>query len=318
MKKVLSIIIIMLMVSGFCAGFSVVAAGDFVVDGTVLVEYVGNDEHVVIPDGITEVGEGAFYANYSLKSISIPSSVTTIGNLAFLSCSSLSSVNIPNTVTEIGDGAFSYCTSLTGINVSADNANYSSVGGVLFNKDETELVNYPAGKTASAYAIPNGVKVIGFGAFAGCTSIESVSMPSSVATIGDSTFNGCYALEAVNIPSGVKVIGDGTFAHCVSLMSVYIPISVEEIGSYAFGFSDVTTFTVIKGSYAHEWAIQNKQPFVLSTAFSFENIYDVLEFLKLIANEKTFSTEQIDFADFVRDGKLNSADALAILKTVVA
>ena len=101
----------------------------------------------------------------SSGAVTIPSTinglpVTSIGNGAFANCTSLTSVTIPNSVTSIGGRAFSGCTSLSAITVEALNSFYSSVNGVLFNKSQTTLIQYPGGK-AGSYTIPNSVTSIG-------------------------------------------------------------------------------------------------------------------------------------------------------------
>ena len=100
---------------------------------------------ITIPDSVTSIGDFAFAYCNNLTSITIPDSVTIIGQDAFRFCSSLTSLTIPNSVTTIGDTVFAWCTSLTNITVDADNLNYSSVDGVLFNKLQTSLITYPAG-----------------------------------------------------------------------------------------------------------------------------------------------------------------------------
>ena len=123
--------------------------------------------------------------------------MTTIGKGAFKVCESLTSVNIPNTVTTIGNEAFSYCSSLASISVASDNPNYIGIDGVLFNKDKTTIVAYPAGKDGSEYTIPNSVTTIGEGAFSGCESLASVTIGESVTTIGDGAFACCNAITSV-------------------------------------------------------------------------------------------------------------------------
>ena len=175
---------------------------------------------VVIADGVTSIGEYAFYYCKSLTSMTIPDSVTSISSSTFASCTSLTSVTIPNSVTSIGEYAFYYCksltsvtipgsvtsiglyafascTSLTGIWVAEGNSHYANdASGVLFNKDKTTLVQCP-------------------GAFAAYT------IPDSVTSIGDNTFDHCTSLTSVTIPDGVTSIGWRAFSNCTSLTDVY-------------------------------------------------------------------------------------------------
>ena len=159
---------------------------------------------VTIPNSVTSIGDYAFYDCTSLTNVTIGTNVTSIGDWAFAFYTSLTSVTIPNSVTNIGDEAFADCTSLTAITVDAYNSFYTSADGVLFDKGQTTLIQYPSGK-AGSYTVPNSVTSIGGGAFHGCGSLTSVTIPNSVTSIGDVKFSWCSSLTAVyfvgNAPS---------------------------------------------------------------------------------------------------------------------
>jgi hypothetical protein len=176
------------------------------------------------------IGDLAFYGCHSLAGVSIPNSVTSIGDRAFGS-SNLASVTIGDSVTSIGEGAFMECYSLLAINVDAANTAYSSVDGVLYNKDKTILVVYPASKTNASFTIPSGVTTIGWMAFFYCTSLASVTIPDSVTSIGDRAFYECTSLAAITIPDSVTSIEDGAFYGCLSLAAIEVAGSNTEYSS---------------------------------------------------------------------------------------
>lgn len=189
---------------------------------------------VIIPNSVTQIGYEAFKACTSLESAIIPGSVVEIGYKAFYFCNSLESVTIPSSVTEIGYEAFSGCKNLKSIDVASENNNYVSVSGILFNKDKTKLVCYPAGKTEINYDVPYGVIVIDDGAFARCVSLTSITIPDSVMRIGGDGFYGCSNLMSITVPDGVASIEGYTFAYCTNLKSITISDSVTSIDYGAF------------------------------------------------------------------------------------
>ena len=189
---------------------------------------------VIIPNSVTQIGYEAFKACTSLESAIIPGSVVEIGYKAFYFCNSLESVTIPSSVTEIGYEAFSGCKNLKSIDVASENNNYVSVSGILFNKDKTKLVCYPAGKTEINYDVPYGVIVIDDGAFARCVSLTSITIPDSVMRIGGDGFYGCSNLMSITVPDGVASIEGYTFSYCTNLKSITISDSVTSIDYGAF------------------------------------------------------------------------------------
>ena len=282
LNKITSLLLSVIMVAGIFSAVPFVASaltsGRFeysvLDDGTAgITKYndIGS-KAVTIPSTIdrykvTGIGWSAFSGCTGLKSITIPSSVTEIGGYAFRGCKGLKSITIPSSVTEIGENAFRGCKGLTSITADKNNKNYTSVNGVLFNKNKTEILAYPNAKSSS-YVIPSSVKEIGSAAFYDCTGLKSVTIPSSVKEIGIDAFSGCTGLKSVTISNGVTNIESWAFYGCTGLKSVTIPSSVAEICGSAFGYyydnnsvqrKKVNGFTIYgkKGTEAERYANDN-------------------------------------------------------------
>ncbi len=202
---------------------------------------------ITMPNSVTGIEEYAFYSCTSLTNILMPNSVTSIEEYAFYSCTSLTDITIPHSVTSIGVWAFHYCTSLGAITVDAQNSVYSSLAGVLLNKSQTTLIQWPEGK-AGSYTIPTSVESIGDYAFSSCTNLTSVTIGNSVTNVGDYAFEDCYYLTSATIGNGVTNIGSYVFAGCRSLINVTIGNSVTSIGHEAFHNCDSLTSVTIPDS----------------------------------------------------------------------
>ncbi len=175
-----------------------------------------------LPSNLKSIGSKAFLQNPSLKGdVIIPEGVTTIGDAAFSGCSSITSVTIPEGVTDIETGSFATCSSLTNITLPSS---LTRIGNNSF---------YGC-KTLTNIQIPNNVKEIGSYAFANCSSIKNIEIPSGVTKINSSTFHFCTSLESVKIPSGIIEIGNEAFLRCESLESINLPESLETIYPNAF------------------------------------------------------------------------------------
>ena len=159
---------------------------------------------VTLPDSLTGIPPSALADCYALTNVTIPYSVTSIGDWAFDYCESLASVLIPSSVTNIGAYAFTECFNLNAITVNPGNAFYTSVNGVLFDKPQTTLVEYPGGPVGS-YTLPGTVTNIADGAFDECGGLTTVTIPSTVTSFGEFAFFNCKALTAAffqgNAPS---------------------------------------------------------------------------------------------------------------------
>ena len=203
---------------------------------------------LIIDEGVTSIGDRAFQGCSNLSNVQLPNSLALINDSAFYGCSSLTSVTIPDGVKRIDNSAFEGCIRLTSFSVNEGNSNYSSQDGVLFNKDKTELIQYPIGNERTTYDIPNSVTSIGNSAFSECTSLASVTIPNSVTSIGNSAFDGCRSLTSITIPDSVESIGWSAFSGCKRITSVTIPNSVTSIGDSAFdGCASLISVTIGNG-----------------------------------------------------------------------
>ena len=177
---------------------------------------------VTIPAGVTKIDDWAFEFCYGLTIVSLPAGLQEIGNGAFNQCEKLSSVVIPAGVISIGHGAFAGCGSLPTITVAAGNTKYVAVDGVLFNKEKTQLVQYPAGRVATSYVIPKEVTSLGGSAFNSAKNLTAVTIPAGVTEIGNEAFVNCVKLTSITIPAAVKTIGENAFTFCQELTEIKV------------------------------------------------------------------------------------------------
>lgn len=199
---------------------------------------------LTIPDGVTSIGDFAFYYCTSLTSVAIPDSVTSIGDDAFAYCANLASITIPNSVTNIGERAFYYCKNLTNVTIPDSVTNIgdyafrgcASLTSVIIGNCVKSIGEYTFNECTSltSISIPDGVTCIGNNAFSSCSSLTSVTIPDSVTSIDDFAFRSCTILTSVTIGNSVTSIGNEAFSWCTRLTSITIPDSVTSIGGYAF------------------------------------------------------------------------------------
>ncbi len=183
------------------AGQPVEGAPAFTVENGVLTRYNGGTERVEVPEGVTAIGQAAFFGNQTVTEIILPDTLTDIYAMAFSGCTALQTVEIPASVERIDSEAFGRCTSLTAHTVDPDNPYYTVSDGILFTDGGETLVDYPAGKEGTEYAVPEGVKVIMSWAFQGNAFLERVSIPSSVENLF-CPFGYCTALREITVDPG--------------------------------------------------------------------------------------------------------------------
>ena len=199
---------------------------------------------IMLPNRLASIGPSAFAVCSGLANVEIPGGITNIGGAAFWRCTSVTSVTIPSSVTSIGSRAFDFCSSLMAITVDPQNTNYTSVAGVLFDKNQTTLMQCPGGM-AGAYTVPDTVTSIGSYAFDQCTNLTSVSIPNTVTDIGSYAFAYCSSLTNVKIPDSIMNIKENTFYYCAGLTDAVLPSGVINIGNSAFDHcTNLVTVTI--------------------------------------------------------------------------
>ncbi len=215
---------------------------------------------IEIKSGAAGIGAKAFYDCDNLTSIVFSETVTSIGEKAFGDCLNLTELKLPGSLMYIETGAFYNCNRIASITVEENSTFFSNdENGVLFDKDKTRLVLYPAGCTATEYVIPDGVINIADSAFENSIYLTNVVIPNGVEKIGDDAFNGAEQLTSINMPDSVTRVGDRAFAGCVGLTTVEISGGIERIGEKAFlGCDNITT--VYYGGTKEQWRYVTIEP----------------------------------------------------------
>ena len=209
-------------------------------DRKILIRYPQNksDETYVIPSTVTSIGETAFYGASHLKSITIGTNVESIGYGAFISMEKLEIIQIASGVNSISiDYNFFDLPKLTAINVAANSQYFTSDDGVLFNKDKSIIIHYPASRTGTSYVIPSTVTTIANRAFSSAL-ITSITIPNGVTSIGEYSFY-FSRIGKVTIPNSVTSIAWGAFQYMSSLKSLTISENLTTLGGYAFSNNDL-------------------------------------------------------------------------------
>ena len=215
-------------------------------------------EEIILPDTITEIRESAFLQCPELKSIVIPESVKKIGTTAFAECLKLESIEFKGAET-IGQAVFNGCTALKKITaagclkewqddepfalcsaleeiiITDGDGNFCSENGILYSKDKTSLICYPANKTGESFKVPDSVKEIGISAFLNNKNIKSVEM-NNVERILTYGFEGCTNLSSVKVSEKLTMIDADAFYNCTSLKSLRLYENLDIIGTCAFGY----------------------------------------------------------------------------------
>lgn len=222
-------------------------------------------EEIDVPETVTKIDDLVFNGCYNITSIELHEGLKKIGKGAFKNCRALTKIELPASVSSISDAPFRGCESLRSIHVEARNKYFKSAPNkrdgndhVLFNKNKSIVIAYPASSREVQYDIPDSVVTISDWAFCECKKLNRITIPDSVHEIGEGAFSNCVLLDEVEIPDSVTLIDDCAFRGCTSLEKVVIPSSVKELGWGLFdGCENVVTVYCDEGSPIQEYCIRN-------------------------------------------------------------
>ena len=222
-------------------------------------------EKLDIPETVTKIDDLAFNGCTSMTKVELHEGLKKIGKSAFKNCRALTNVSLPSTVIGISNAPFRGCESLKSIKVDSKNKNYKSEPNkrdgsdhVLFNKNKSVIIAYPASSREVQYDIPDSVTVISDWAFCECKKLNRITIPDSVHEIGEGAFCNCVLLDEVEIPDSVTVIDDCAFRGCTNLEKVIVPSSVTELGWGLFdGCEHSVTVYCDEGSAIQKYCQRN-------------------------------------------------------------
>ena len=188
------------------------------------------------------LGDEAYFDCDQLEKADITFGLEYLGAYAFANCEKLKSAYIPASVTNINGNPFMGCSGVDSFKLDEDSTDFVVQDGVLYNKDMTILLYYPASLTAETFVFPETVNQIGPGAFADA-QLKHFVVPQQILEIPDYAFQGS-ALETVTFHAGLQTIGDYAFASCKNLNNVTLLYTVKSAGDYAFAnCTGLTSFT---------------------------------------------------------------------------
>lgn len=197
---------------------------EFVFDGEILKEYRGNQSEVIIPEGVRQIGNSAFFFEPKINSIIIPNSVTKIDINAFKLCENLTTLTIGKGLKEIDNCAVLYCENLSNINISPQNTKFFTSGNCLIERENKTLI---LGCKNSIIPEDGSVTIIGENSF-----IDYVNFTFDALR----TKNFKYEKEVKTLPESIIRIEKAAFSHCLALNKIIIPNNVTQIGAYAFHY----------------------------------------------------------------------------------
>lgn len=224
---------------------------------------------IKLSESLESIGNYCFSDCQALKTITLPNKVKVIGHHLFSDDTSLKEINVEEDsvllksengilytnsnvlvaypagkkdkefiltqdVEDITEEAFFSCSNLENIHVEEKNEQFSSINGILYNKDISKLLLLPSKNKATSYEMPASVTEMSAWAFTNCRNLKKIELSDNLTTISFAAFARCVNLESINIPSRIKDIGDNAFSECIRLRTINIPQNIKRIGKYSF------------------------------------------------------------------------------------
>ena len=189
---------------------------------------------VYVSNGITSIGDTAFYGFSELTEIDLPDSIKRFGTNAFADCTKLTKMTIPVNLELIDLDSFAGCADLLEFKVAEGNKFFTVEDGVLFNIDKTSLWAYPIGSDRSVYKMPDTVKCVEAYAFSEAVNLQTVIFSENLELIKDEAFYGCTGLTEISLPESMRRLEGGIFQECENLSSISLSSNMEYIGGYCF------------------------------------------------------------------------------------
>lgn len=210
--------------------------------------------------GGVKLGTGCFNACYKLSNISILEGTTDLPTACFAG-TAISSIHLPASLKTIGEQAFYGCDNLKEVSLSSDNPNFLVENNILYSKDKKRLIIFPIGRQEiNDFNVPEGVEIIGTGAFGYASYLNKITLPQSVDSIAPAAFY-ASALTEIKIPEKVTTIPRFAFQGCINLIKVELPEDIHTIGESAFRYCEnLSDFSLPKkllviGPYAFNQAL---------------------------------------------------------------
>ncbi len=311
---------------------------DFNVSDTTLVKYVGNSTEVVIPEGITCIGQEAFADNGVIKSVTLPDTVETIEYAAFQNCKALETVILPDSVRimdnsvfygcdrlknvhigsgleRLGCGVFADCISLETVQISGSNPNFICSDGVIMDKEKTIVYQYLPGRNGTNYRMPDTVNEIKRYAFWGCDELQHLILPGALEELGEYSLTNCSSLQTLTILEPTCNIGLKAVEGCIALKQVEVPTSMISIHESAFDLCPQDLlFVCEEGTYGENYALEHG--FRVSTETILEPWGEETESTEEDTQDETTNNEENDDVQ-QNDGAVPVIDGRVLDGTVI-